>query len=235
MAAILRERRVLFVIDDVWSARHAGALFVGGPRSAILVTTRDRAVAEAIAPRERELYVLNVLSDEDGLALLRELAASVVDDYPIESVELVRELEGLPLAIQVAGRLLRREEYRGKGVDNLLREIRSVAALLKEHAPPDMIELTKDTTPTVISLLKKSTDVLDELTRIRFALLGVVKEKPATFSADFLAYQWETPDPNPTADILIDRGLIETVGDGENRRFKMHSLLVAFANSMLAK
>ena len=88
------------------------------------------------------------------------------------------------------------------------------------------------TTPTVVAFLKKSTDLLADITQERFALLGVVKEKPATFDLKFLCAQWLTNDPKPTTDILIDCGLLEPVGQ---QRFTMHALLVALAYSMLGK
>lgn len=231
MAAVLRSRRLLLIIDDVWEVQHARALMVGGPGCAALITTRNTSVANALATPEN-IYVLERLSDDASLELLGRLAPHVVRDYRKECLNLAHELEGLPLALQVAGRMLHAEETRGWNVRDLLRELRSAAALLEREAPPDMADLVNQTTPTIVALLKKSTDLLGGTTRERFALLGVVREKPATFDLKFMRIQWETDEPKPTADLLVDRGLLEPVG---NQRFTMHALLVALAYSFLEK
>ena len=231
MAAVLRNRRLLLIIDDVWEVQHARTLMVGGPGCATLITTRNTSVANAFATPENT-YVLERLSDDASLELLGRLAPQAVRDYRKECLGLALELEGLPLALQVAGRMLHAEASRGWNVRELLRELRSGAALLEREAPPDMVDLVNQTTPTIVALLKKSTDLLDDTVRERFALLGVVKEKPATFDLKFMRAQWLTDEPKPTADLLVDRGLLEPVG---NQRFTMHALLVALAYSMLEK
>jgi hypothetical protein len=222
----LQNRRVLFIVDDAWAAEHVQALKVHDAGCAILVTTRMTSVAEDLAT-PADVYVLKVLSEEHGLELLRQLAPDVVGKHPEESRELVKELECLPLALKVAGCLLHREVSRGWDINRLLKDLRS--AVLR--APPP-VNLVGQTTPTVLALLRRSTDVLDPKTRKRFALLGVVKEKPASFDLRFMRSQWSTKDPKPTADELLNRGLLEPAG---NQRFQMHALLVALADSMLER
>jgi DNA-binding winged helix-turn-helix (wHTH) protein len=233
LAALLRHRRMLLIIDDVWQVPHAKALMVGGKDCAVLITTRERRVAEALATRAQDIYHLRVMRDKDALELLAELAPKVVSSYPSQSRHLVRELEGLPLALQVAGRLLRAKTVHGYDVETLLRDLESGAALLQEDAPADMADLISQTTPKVVTLLMKSIEVLDDTTQERFAFLGVVKEKPATFGLDFMKAQWQADDPLPTAEILVDRGLIEPVIVAGKQRYQMHALLVALASSML--
>src|SRR5260370_34805483 len=128
--------------------------------------------------------------------------------------------------------MLYRHAQRGWDVRNLLDDLRTGRALLAEDAPPELVDLVNQTTPTVAALLKKSTDLLDEKNRERFALLGVVKEKPATFDLRFLAAQWQTKDPKSTADVLVDSGLLEPVS---NQRLPLTALLLALAYSMLEK
>jgi DNA-binding winged helix-turn-helix (wHTH) protein len=235
IAALLRHRRMLLIIDDVWQVAHARALMVGGNNCAVFITTRETKLAEALAPRAEDVYHLQVLNNEDALKLLAELAPQVINSYPAQSRHLVQELEGLPLALQVAGRLLHSKSAHGYQIENLLTDIGSGAALLQADVPADMADLINQSTPKVAALLKKSTDLLDDVSRERFALLGLVPEKPATFDLDYLKTLWNVRNPLNTAELLSDLGLMEPVIAAGKQRYQMHSLLVAMAYSMLIK
>src|SRR5690606_40412279 len=81
-------------------------------------------------------------------------------------------------------RLLHSEARLGWGVRELLEELRSGAGILEAQAPSDMLGAARETTPTVATLLKRSTDLLDMETRQRFAYLGLFVPKPATFDLE---------------------------------------------------
>lgn len=106
---LLRDKRILLIIDDVWQIAHARCFQVGGKNCATLLTTRLPSIADVVAYTESNIFTLGILSDSESLALLRELVPLVVEQFPKECNELMIQLEGLPLAIQVAGRLLRAE------------------------------------------------------------------------------------------------------------------------------
>jgi hypothetical protein len=93
-----------------------------------------------------------------------------------------------------------------------------------------MLGASADTTLTVATLLKRSTDLLDAETRLRFAYLGLFVPKPATFDLAAMAAAWDVADARPTARMLVNRGLLEPVGGG---RFQVHALLVLHARSLL--
>jgi DNA-binding SARP family transcriptional activator len=230
IAALLRERHMLLIVDDVWQVEHAAPFKVGGQACATILTSRLNDVAQALAPTAYDMYRLSVLSEDAGLELLSRLTPEMVTACPDEARELVRDLEGLPLAIQVAGRLLHSEACLGWGVINLLQELRSGAALLQAQAPGDMVKLGQENSPTITALLKRSTDSLDEDTRRGFALLGLLVPKPATFDLGAMSAAWDVPDPKPMARVLVNRGLLEPVSGG---RFQMHALLVLHARSLL--
>lgn len=229
MTAALRDKRMLLIVDDVYEVEHALAFRVAGKRSKTLFTTRFVDVASSLATTPDEIYLLPVLTDEKALELFGTLAPDTVKEHPEESKRLVRDLEGLPLAIQVAGRLLQAEFGLGWGVAELLKDIQEGAALLEAGAPADRADLANQTTPKVVALLKKSTDRLSEDNQLRFSFLGAFAPKPATFDISAMAAVWEVEDPKPTIRALVDRGLLERVG----QRFQMHSLLVMHARSML--
>jgi hypothetical protein len=185
-------------------------------------------VAEALTTDEKRIYVLPVLSEDRALTLLRYLAPLAVEHAPEECLELIRDLECLPLALHVAGRLLNARARMGLSVSDLIDSIRDGTSLLPEPAPPDRAE--GDTIPTIHALLKRSTDELDELTRDRFAYLGPFSPKPATFDLSALKAVWQVEDPTQIIRILVGHGLLEPVGSG---RFQVNELLVKHARSLL--
>lgn len=229
MAAVLRDKQMLLIVDDVYEEEHAAVFKIAGQNSKTLFTTRFPKVAKALSTTPEEIYFLPVLTQEKSFDLLSELTPATVQAHPQESRDLIRDLEGLPLAIQVAGRLLEAEMAYGWGIIELLEEINEGAKLLDTEAPPDRADLETQTIPTVAALLMKSTDRLSEEMRERFAFLGAFAPKPATFDVDAMAAVWETEDPRPTIRALVDRGLLEQV----DQRFQMHSLLVMHARSLL--
>lgn len=230
LTAFLKDRRVLIVIDDVWAVEHAQPLKVGGQHSGLLVTTRLNEVARAITDRLAEIYKIPILSLEQSLTLLQTLAPEVVAQYPGESADLANDLEGLPLALQVAGRLLRAEMEFGWGIGDLLMELRESKRLLEAQAPADRMELVNETTPTIAALLQRSIERLSAEMQERFALLGVFAPKPATFSLPALAAVWETEEVRPSVRLFVNRGLLEPASTGH---FQMHALLVMLAKSLV--
>jgi NB-ARC domain/Effector-associated domain 10 len=229
LAATLQRKRMLLIVDDVWESGH-GALFqqARGTDCGLLITTRLTQVANLLGQTEDAVYNLPVLTEDHALKLMRILAPTVVDTYKDDSLNLVRSLECLPLALHVAARLLRTESRYDWGVTDLLKEITEGAAVIEAEAPFDRAE--GDTIPTVKALLTKSTDVLDEHTRDCFAYLGAFAPKPATFDLSAMKAVWQVDDPKPTVRELVDHGLLEPVGSG---RFQMHAVLVMHARSLL--
>lgn len=228
LADLLRHRRMLLIVDDVWDTAHAvHFLEAVGKQCALLVTTRMTSVAEALVADEKSIYNLPVLTEEHALALLRVFVPAIVAQYQEECRELIRDLEYLPLALHVAGRLLKSEAKLGWGVKELIGELRQEAILIQQAAPKDRIE--GEEIPTVNALLMKSTNMLDEFTRDCFAFLGAFAPKPATFDLAAMKAVWEVDNPKPIVRKLVGHGLLEPVGSG---RFQMHRILVDHAKSL---
>lgn len=231
LRALLLDRCLLLIVDDVWHVEHAETFRRAAPPSCqLLFTTRDQGVARAIGPTPDAVYALPELTEDHALALLGALAPKVLEEHPDECHALVRDIECLPLALHVAGGMLAAEQQLGLGIDTLLREIREGRTLLAQKAPADMTDLERQTLPTVAVLLARSTDRLDPTTRVHFASLGAFASKPATFDQAALQAVWALDDVRPVVRELLGRGLLEAVGGG---RFQLHALLVAHAASML--
>lgn len=243
LAGLLRDRRMLLVVDDVWDAGHAAPFLQAGAagKCALLVTTRLPHVADDLARDQHLVYNLPVLEEESAMLLMRYLAPSIVDRHEELCRRMVADLEYLPLSLHVAGRLLRREAELGFDVVESINEIRDgTARLMEQAAPPDTPieggapadDPETGTRPSLKALLQRSTRRLDGHTRDCFAFLGAFAPKPATFDLAAMKSVWQVPDPRPVVRKLVGFGLLEPVGAG---RFQMHALLVSHAESLLSE
>lgn len=229
---LLAKKRFLLIIDDVWQASDVGYFReLAGSQCALLVTTRADGVARAISNSADDVYYLDRLSDVQSVEFLQRLAPAVVAAYPHEAHDLMRDIEGLPLAIRVIGRLLADEDRLKGNVSQLILDLHTGSALLREQAPSDRFDRETGGIPSLSMLLSQSTERLVPELRLNFAKLGAFAPKPATFDLDAMRSIWRVDDPMPVVRTLVDRGLLEPLPS--IARYQMHSLLVMHANELL--
>lgn len=233
-----QNKRILFFLDDCWRPEHARYLIVGGGGCATVLTTRLLTITNELVP-SRDRYEPSRLGEADSLALLQERAGEgVVASYPEQCRELTRRLDGLPLALVVAGSLLDRCACRGHPVGELIRNLRErTARLLAEPVPADVSQFLSDVdSPNLVALLQLSTDWLDERARECFAVLGdVTPSGTVTFNLELLAGGWGLPpgEAERIADALIDNGLMQVAREELGaRRYYMHDLLIQHAKTL---
>ena len=221
-------KRILLLVDDVWQASDLGLVQrLLHPTVHLIFSSRLPRVAREVSPGRT--WPLAPLDEAAGLDLLRYFAREAVDAHLEKCRELVRALEGVPLALQVAGPLLASHHRLGLGVDAFIESLGQGAVLLAEAPPPGMgpflEEANKNT--TVAELYKRSVDFLPQDARKGFFCLGAMSPKPATFDLAALRDLWFfLPDPLPALTVLADSGLLEPLSNG---RFQMHAMLVAYA------
>ncbi len=232
----LSQRRVLLVFDDVWEERHVAPLLLAGRGSAALVATRRLDVASRLATAPDGALKIGLLSEEDSLDLLRSRAPAVAAEHEGACRDLVRALDGLPLALRVAADLLRVEAESGFDVSGLLAELTGAARVLGEEVPPDVTGDADDVGAeeaerTVRALLRKSLERADEDLVRRFARLGVLPPKPLSFGPWAAADVWRDSAEDPpeggrpedekardrdALKELVRRGLVESVDLGDD-------------------
>jgi hypothetical protein len=228
LRAALADRRILVVLDDLWSLELMSLVRRAiGRGSALLMTTRlPGLVIEAGLPSSR-IHHLPPLDRASSLQLLETLCPGVTIDRAAVCDRLLTKLECLPIALHVAGRLLRLEQDAGLDTGRVLNEI-DAALVVSNSAPLDRADPDTGAVPSVAALLELSVHSLSAVERARFAQLAVFGEG-ATFDLEALARFWGIEDARPTLRGLHRRGLIESAGG----RYRIHSLLLALASRVL--
>ena len=101
LSNLLREKRCLLVLDDVWSQREAERFVaVLGPDCRLLLTTRD---ARLIAGLGANGYELGMLDETQARQLLANWARVPVEMLPPEAEAVRKHCGNLPLALALAG------------------------------------------------------------------------------------------------------------------------------------
>ncbi|MPL97678.1 hypothetical protein SDC9_43870 [bioreactor metagenome] len=233
LSTLLKNKHALLIIDDVWRNEDINFFNVGGPGCITLVTTRDENLAAGLATNSDYVYSLKPLDEENAIRLLNELAPQKATQYPDQCKQLTNVLEGLPLALQIAGRMLRHEIKTGPDILEFIKEINQKSAELEKADPDDRSELIQFTSPTIAAMLEKCVELLNVRTRKGFTFLGSFAAKPYSFDANGLKIAWRTDNPGPTIRALVDHGLVESQPDGN--RYQMHLLLALLANNLLSE
>ncbi|XP_057802332.1 putative disease resistance protein At1g50180 [Salvia miltiorrhiza] len=116
LCEIQRKKRCLIVFDDLWETSHwddfKHPFLVQDLQSKILITTREREVAEIGCPVK-----LGFLKEEDALELLKKKAFphTIIPEFALEEnfekigKEMVQKCGYLPLAISLLGGVLRKK------------------------------------------------------------------------------------------------------------------------------
>jgi hypothetical protein len=235
LGAHLVDMHALLLIDDVWDARDlAPFLHFRHANVSMIVSSRFPGVASSIVPQNAIAY-LPVFTKKDSLDLLSYWAPSVASEYKSDCECLVDELGNLPLAIQVAAKLLSNRIKLGLGdLTFFLNELRKGTEVLRDKPPASMVPFIKEANDniTVAELFRRSIEALPtKQARQCFFCLGVMAPKPATFDLTLIRSVCDfLDDPIPALKELVDFGLLEPLN---NMRFQMHAMLVSYANSRL--
>lgn len=116
LTAQLRFRRSLLIIDDIWQSSLETAMQLrdaAGEKCAVLTSTRSPEIARSIS-RGRPGWLLDILGEDDALAILNFQAPIQVEREPEAAKKLVNQLGRLPLAVTLAAGHVyndRRNEY----------------------------------------------------------------------------------------------------------------------------
>jgi DNA-binding SARP family transcriptional activator len=217
LRAVLADKHVLIIMDDVWSAERGRALFVGGPQSAVVLTTRDLEIAEVL---ECQIITLPLLTAEESRQLLaRGAGPARMSAEPAAAEEICRLLGHLPLALEIAAhRLASRPRWLlGELADRLRVQHRRLAEL-------------KIGDQAVRASFAISWEALEAPLRRAFALLGVFGGRAFTADALGAVAELETRAAVDQSDALVALSLLSLEG---SRHYRQHPLLAEFSREQL--
>jgi transcriptional regulator with XRE-family HTH domain/tetratricopeptide (TPR) repeat protein len=224
-------RRILLVVDDAWETGAALAFKVCGPNCAFLATTRLRDVSIGIKGKN---WNIPELDDDDGLALLAQLAPEAVAQDEDAAQTLAQEVGGLPLALMLMGNYLRINSSSPRRLRDAFGRLHDATHRLHISEPQSPLEyapsLTADTQISLHAIINVSDMQLDQRTQSVFYALSVFPAKPNSFSEEAALMVAQT-EPE-ILDALHDVGLLENSGGG---RYTLHQTIADYAESHLTE
>ncbi|XP_056166835.1 disease resistance protein RUN1-like [Syzygium oleosum] len=220
--SLFTNMKVLIVLDDVHEDQQiealAGKLTWLGSGSRIIVTTDNRDVLNVFDDEAVEKYKVKPMENHHAHQLFckhvfQENAPPDVPEYDSLSRDIVKALGGLPMAIVLRAKFLKKKKN--------IEMWRSTRDSLKNHPHERKVE----------AALKASYESLDDRTKEIFldiACFFIGKDERIA------SYMWKACGYFPPIEIeeLRDMHFLE---DGENNELRMHSLLRDFGRKLVEK
>lgn len=222
-------RHFLLVLDDVWDARHAHEFTALAPRCVAIVTTRLRPVAARLARQDHVTEVVE-LSEAEGMELLHDIAPNAVAADGAAALELVRAVQGLPLALVLVGKFLKRESGNNdpdrvrEAFDTLQRAGMRLSLPMDEGGDGDDGRTLEEIIDVSYAALRS-----DEA-RSALACLSIFRPKPHALSKAMALEICGAPSERLYE--LNDMGLIEHSGQGD---YTMHRVICEYARKKLPR
>lgn len=222
LANLLADRACLLVADDIRSSRQLALFQIASPRSCLLLTTWDSALAEKV---NAHVVPVPAMAAAESMALLSRWSAGALKDDAL-AAQIVERLGHLPLAIKLAGAQLRRYP-----ADQWLRTFDVTKLRDRRPAVPhDNLSLTFDL----------SLDILRNDERARYLALAIFQTGEPT-PAHVIARLWQAHGDMQADDVdellgdLKARALVDLTSLHEQSMVSLHTLLHAWNAAKLGR
>jgi hypothetical protein len=231
LRSLLRDKKMLLVVDDAWQSDHVTPFQVGGEGCRVLVTTREAHVQDA------ERIDMEVMSEAEALELLLSKAQvkSLTAEEEQQAKQLIGAVGGLPLAVDLAGAQI----ADGLSWDELLRDLEAEIAYLESLDRPNADGVRDEKTRKRLSLkasLNLSLKILTADQLQQFAWLGVLPED-VSIQPDMAATLWSIPLRQAKAILRNFRAkallLSGVQGVGQEVSYRIHDLMHDLARGLL--
>jgi tetratricopeptide (TPR) repeat protein/transcriptional regulator with XRE-family HTH domain len=225
-------RKMLLVIDDVWTLEEALAFRVGGPNCGYVVTTRFPELALRLG--NDQVLAVQELDLRESLELLERFVPGLLAREPQVLREVARAVGGLPLALTLIGRYLRVQAHSGqpRRIRAALERLRNAEDRLRLAEPSASLERPASVRAggciSLEAVIETSDQWLGEEERQAFYALSVLPAKPDGFSEEAALAVAATG--TAVLDTLTDAGLLEGQSAG---RYTVHQTLADYARTKL--
>jgi tetratricopeptide (TPR) repeat protein len=219
LRGLLADKKVLVILDDVRNVETARPLFPGSTSCAVLLTTRDLELAEALTDC---VYQVSALSPLESFQLLSRI---LHDDERVTAEkaaadEICRLLMNLPLAVEIAAQRLASHKH--------WKLVRLAGRLRDQSTRLSELKIRDREVRTSIAV---SWEALDENLRNVFASLAVFEGRAFTSSALATVAGIDTYTAEDSLDSLVALSLVFCEDEGDH--FWQHPLLADFAREHL--
>ncbi|MGW1411702.1 helix-turn-helix domain-containing protein [Streptomyces sp. NPDC002403] len=214
--ALLRDKRVLVVLDNAGSEEQVRPLLPGGGTGRVLITTR-RLLAGLEGVRRLALGPLSL--PESRALLIGIMGERAQSDCELALTRLAELCGGLPLALRIIGNRLASRP--GWGAAELAARLADEERRLEQFTAGDL---------KIANAFRMSYEQLSDAARRMFRRLAVVPGQG--FHAALAAVVGEVPSVDAWAalDDLVDLGLLS---DSDGGRYHFHDLVRLFARDRL--
>jgi tetratricopeptide (TPR) repeat protein len=218
MQEVFADRRMLLIFDNADRA-DLKSLRPGGHNCALIVTTRDRLIPDSFGISRDGIIDLPSLPKEDARELLRLILGAARVDAELDAADQIIEITGgLPLALQIAGSMLRGRQR------SLLSYVES---LREEKTRLQRLQIRGDDDLNVTASLNLSLALLENIEVDLFACLSVCAKDGFSLRtamvAGGLGNEWEAQD---LLNRLYQLSLLNEVSQD---RYVFHALVRVYA------
>ncbi len=227
--AMIGDRRMLLIVDDIWDEAEARAFEIGGEGCQYVFTSRSPKVCAALSGDQS--IVVPELDETEGLLLLEQYvpAKKMKTD---RRRELVNAVGGLPQALVIAGSALRAAAYADQPrrmAEFLERLAEPSERLYLERARSALDQqagIPSDQPISVQAIIALSDEALPTAAQAALRNLSVMPPKPSTFGET--AAEAIAGATVQELDELTDAGLLEPSG---SERYTIHRTIADFGRT----
>ncbi|XP_035535121.1 apoptotic protease-activating factor 1 isoform X2 [Morone saxatilis] len=209
-----RYPRALLILDDIWDNTVLKAFDI---HCRILLTTRNRSLADSVSGAKYEVEVESGLDENKGLEILAKYTE--LNRLPEEARSIVRECKGSPLVVSLIGALLKEKPNRW---DYYLRQLQQKQfKRIRKSSSYDYDALDQAMAASIEVLPDEHRELYKDLT---------VLEKDIKVPAKVLSVLWDL-EPEEVEDILeefVNKSLLFVDSHNKPYQYYLHDLQLDF-------
>jgi len=228
--------RFLIILDDVWRVEDVEPLLVDGPQSAVLLTMREKHLAQKLGIDDWVVEV-DVMEEEEAERLVRRrLGTRWREEDTEQSRELIYLVDRLPLALELGAGVAKQRGW--EYVLNRLREGGKTIDVLalsraerREHSLRSTLDLSYENLPD------RSRDVFDRLGMFTPGETFIVWDLVFCWQPQTMTWLAQAPGESVYGDVLeelgelVEASLVVEVEPGN--RYRLHPLVGCYAAERL--